>query len=144
MSLKNKNIEFHSLETSHTTHSSLNTTRISTVPRFSALNDFVLHLALLLKKNWIIQKRSKLLSMLLIFSPFFVCLFLSWMQSVTSGIAGQIEANPQITDLVKIPPCSPGPGPGPDATNDCVTILYSVIVSIFSLGSQSFSLLGEV
>jgi len=63
--------------------------------------------------------------LLQLLSPFFVCIFLSWMQSVTSGIANQIEANPSIIEIGKIPRCEPGP----DALDNCVTILYSIIVS---------------
>jgi len=116
-------IEFNSFETSRSFNRVELNKRSSSTSKFSPMNDFILHLSLLLRKNWIIQKRSIRLSLLQLLSPFFVCIFLSWMQSVTSGIANQIEANPSIIEIGKIPRCEPGP----DALDNCVTILYSII-----------------
>jgi len=89
-------------------------------------NPFWLHLSLLLKKNWFIQKRSIRLSLLQLLAPLFACLFIYWLQSVADNLAVGSEVNPEILSIQKIPRCFYN---GPDPTN-CTTVTYSIIVSI--------------
>ena len=93
------------------------------------IRQFILHLGLLLKKNYILQTRSKKTFYLQVLSPFLVCLAIMLWQIISDEITNHVELNPPSMNIPLIPKCLDREG----NNNDCSTIVYSVIVSLFIL-----------
>jgi len=90
-------------------------------------NKFLLHLSLLLKKNYIIQRRSPRTLMFQILTPFLVCLLILYWQSLAESVFSGIEIDSKISPISNIQKCFHSL----DDPDNCNTIVYSIIVPLF-------------
>ncbi len=90
---------------------------------------FLLNLQLLLRKNFLVQKRSVKSLSIQLFSPIVICILLYILQLSANSVVGQAVEEPPIVSLEPIPQCyfnyfDP---------QNCSTITYGVIVILFFL-----------
>jgi len=89
-------------------------------------NKFLLHLGLLLKKNYIVQRRSPRALLFQIIIPFIVCILINYWQHLAEDIFSGVEIDSKIIPVSNIPRCFHSL----DDPNNCKTVVYSIIVTI--------------
>lgn len=89
----------------------------------SGLENFFLHLRLLLKKNYLLFSRNLKPTLCQVLAPVFFCLIIIFFQATASGWANY--------ELIKPPDMRLSPVPKCIGRYDCITIGYSIIVSIW-------------
>jgi hypothetical protein len=92
------------------------------------IRDFFLYVSLLLKKNYLIHKRSFRTTFFQMISPFLVGLMLLYWQYCADSISYQVDKEPPIYTFPKLSRCYYN-RENPD---DCITVAYAVVVRIFS------------
>jgi hypothetical protein len=96
----------------------------STEEESNSLRDFALHLSLLLKKNFLIHKRSLKSTLFQILSPFLASFLLFCWQNLSTSITSQNEVDSPIMKIEKLDRCFYSY----ENPNDCFTLTYGVIV----------------
>lgn len=92
------------------------------------IRDFILHLSLLLRKNFLIHKRSIKSTLFQLLSPFLASFLLFCWQTLTTTITSQNEIDSPILKIQKLDKCFYSY----ENPNDCYTLTYGIIVSNFN------------
>ena len=92
----------------------------------SNISKFFHHTFLMLRKNYLIMRRNKKVTIFQWVSPILVCLLLVFWQSIANTITDITEIEPPITFPEKISKCVPPE----DSDSKCTTIGYGIIVKI--------------
>ena len=85
---------------------------------------FLLHLKLLLHKNYLIQIRSIRALLLQIFAPLLVCLLIQEWQYLATSVTSGVQIESPINPIGNIPKCFFVP----EDPDNCLTIAYGIIV----------------
>ena len=104
----------------------------SSQPSSNAVEDsktFLLHVGLLLKKNFTLQKRSLRTTLVQYWAPLIGCYIILVLQGLQDNIVSGIQIESPIDTIGKIPKCF-GTETNPD---DCISIAYATVVSILTV-----------
>lgn len=96
---------------------------------FEVFKTFLLHVGLLLKKNFTLQKRSLRTTLVQYWAPLIGCYIILVLQGLQDNIVAGTLIETPISTIGKIPKCF-GTETHPD---DCISIAYATVVSIFSM-----------
>lgn len=90
---------------------------------------FFMHLRLLLRKNYFVQKRSLKSLLIQLFMPIAICGIIYLLQLSANSVVGKAVTDPDISAIGKIPQCFFNP----ENPNNCSTITYGIVVrNLFS------------
>ena len=96
--------------------------------RSDIFKEFFLHLSLLLKKNYLIHKRSKKTTLFQILSPILVSFMIICWQNLANDMTNRREINPPTNKIASLEKCFFQK----DSPNDCATLAYGVLVSLLN------------
>jgi len=100
-------------------------------------NNFLLHLRLLLRKNFLVQKRSLKSLLIQLLSPIVICIIVYILQVSANSVVGQAVEEPPIHSIGKIPQCYFSE----ENPSNCSSITYAIVVSFFTLIYYEFDCL---
>jgi len=101
---------------------------LRTKKKITGTNSFLLHLGLLLRKNYLVQKRSLKSLIIQLLAPIFICLIVYILQLSANSVVGQAIEEPPINPIGKIPQCFLNE----ENPTNCSTITYGIVVSLIA------------
>lgn len=103
-----------------------------------AFQQFILHITLLLRKNFILQKRSLKTTMAQYWAPLVACYLILLLQNLGNDLTSGVVIESQIDTIGKIPRCY---GPTSDPKN-CTSLAYAVAVYTYNFFLYNNTILG--